>query len=128
MDKADVIKSLAKMFSEPEESEYIIEEKQIDNSTYLSLVAKDKEEYIETHPDYESFISILQYYNSRTLNYVVVRLNENKKKFFVEFTDSEREKFLNDVRDFYKRLVGANSKSIPLLESMVVEWVDALLK
>lgn len=128
MDKADIIKSLAQMFNETEESDYVIEEKQLDQNTYLSLVAKNKEENIETHPDYESLISILQYYNTRTLNYTVKRLNESKRKFFIEYTDSEREKFLNDVRDYYKRLVRANSKSLPLLESMIVEWVDDLLK
>lgn len=128
MDKSELIKSLAKMFDDTEESDYIIEEKQIDHNTYLSLVAKEKNEVIQTHPDFESLISILRYYNTKTLNYIVVKLNENKRKFFVEFSDSEREKFLNDVRDFYKRLVGANSKSLPLLESMIVEWVDGLLK
>lgn len=128
MDKSELIKSLAKMFDDTEESDYIIEEKQIDHNTYLSLVAKEKNEVIQTHPDFESLISILRYYNTKTLNYIVVKLNENKRKFFVEFSDSEREKFLNDVRDFYKRLVDANSKSLPLLESMIVEWVDGLLK
>ncbi len=128
MDKADVIKSLAKMFDEKEEKDYVIEKKQIDQNTYLSLIAKDKEENIPTHPDYETLISILQFHNSRTLNYVVKKLNDNKRKFFVEFSDSEKERFLSDVRDFYKRLVGANVKSLPLLESMIVEWVDDILK
>lgn len=128
MDKTELIKSLAKMFDETEESEYVIEEKQIDHHTYLSLIAKDQDESIPTHPDYESLISILRYYNSKTLNYIVQRLNENKRKFFIEFSVDEREKFLNEVRDYYKRLVGANSKSLPLLESMIVDWVDDLLK
>lgn len=128
MDKTEVIKSLAKMFDEKEESDYFFEEKQIDQNTYLSLIAKNKDDDIPTHPDYESLIGVLQYYNTRTLNYVAKRLKENKRKFFIEFTDSEREKFLNDVRDFHKRLLGANAKSVPLLESMIVDWVDDILK
>jgi Mg/Co/Ni transporter MgtE len=128
MDKEEVIKSLAKMFQETEESDYVIEEKQIDRNTYLSLVARNREEQIQTHPDYDAFVSILQYCNSKTLNYVVKRLNDNKRKFFVEYTDAEKEKFLNNVRDYYKRVVGANAKSLTLLESMIVEWVDDLLK
>lgn len=128
MDKSELIKSLAKMFDEKEESDYIIEEKQLDQRTYLSLVAKDRPENIPTHPDYELLINILQYYNTKTLNYVVMKLNENKRKFFIEYSEKEKEKFLDDVRDFYKRFIGSNSKSLPFLESMIAEWVDNLLK
>lgn len=128
MDKTEIIRSLEKMFNETEESDYVIEEKQIDKNKYLSLVARNKEEEIKTHPDYDTFINLLQYNNSKELKYIVKRLNDNKRKFFVEFTDSEREKFLNDVRDFHKRLLGANSKSLPLLELMIVDWANELLK
>jgi len=128
MDKTELIMALAKMFNETEEREYIIEEKQLDKNTYLSLVAKDKDENIQTHPDYDALIGILKYYNSKTLNYVIMRLNENKRKFFIEFNDNEKEKFLNDVRDLYKRFVGANTKSLPFLESMITEWLDNMLK
>jgi len=128
MDKTELIKSLAKMFNDEDEKDYVIEEKQIDQNKYLSLVAKSPEENIQTHPDYEALISILRYYNTKSLNYVIMLLKENKRKFFVEFSDSEKEKFLNETREFYKRFIGANTKSLPLLELMIVEWVNDLLK
>jgi len=129
MDKSELIKSLANMFNdEKEEKDYIIEEKQLDKTTYLSLVKKYNDNNMQTHPDYEALISILKYYNTKTLNYVVMRLNENKRKFFVEYSDSEKEKFLNDVRDLYERFIGANSKALPFLESMILEWMNNLLK
>ena len=128
MDKAEVLKSLAKLFNETEGNDKVTEEKSVDQSTFLERSVNIQEEFIHTHPDYDSLISILKYYNTRSLNYVVKKLDENKRKFFIEFSDSEKEKFLNEARDFYKRLVGVNSKSLPLLESMIVDWVDDLLK
>lgn len=39
-----------------------------------------------------------------------------------------KEVFLTEVRDLYKRLVGANSKNLAFIELMVVDWVDKLLE
>ena len=128
MDKTELIMSLAKLINDTEKSDYIIEEKQLDKNTYLSLVAKDKDENIQTHPDFEVLISILKYYNSKTLNYVIMRLNENKRKFFIEFNDNEKEKFLSDVRDLYEKFIGANTKYLPFLETIITDWLDNLLK
>lgn len=133
MDKEEIIKSLAKMFNEDnedDEKEYIAEEKQVGQNTYLTLDIKDIKDnvIIKTHPDYDALISFLKYYNKKTLNYVIMKLNENKRKFFIEFSDSEREKFLNDVRDFYERFIGANPKILPFLESMILEWLNDLIK
>lgn len=128
MDRTEVIRSLARMFEEPEENDYVIEEKQIDKKRYLALVTKDRDDLIQTHPDYEALIAIMQHYNTKNLNYAVKKLNDNKRKFFVEYTDSEREKFLDETRYFCKRLIGTNAMALPLLESVIVEWVDNLLK
>lgn len=128
MDKSEVLKSLAKMFDKTEESNYVIEEQQIDKSTYLTLIAKDDEEFITTHPDFDALISILQFYSTKNLNFAANKLKENKKKFFIEFTNVEKDKFLVEVRDLHKRLVGANQKNLAFIELMVVDWIDKLLK
>mgnify|MGYP001428335427 CR=1 FL=1 len=50
MDKSELIKSLANMFNdEKEEKDYIIEEKQLDKTTYLSLVKKYNDNNIYKH-------------------------------------------------------------------------------
>lgn len=115
MDRTEVIRSLARMFEEPEENDYVIEEKQIDKKRYLALVTKDRDDLIQTHPDYEALIAIMQHYNTKNLNYAVKKLNDNKRKFFVEYTDSEREKFLDETRDFCKRLIGTNAMTDKVL-------------
>lgn len=128
MDKSEVLKSLAKMFDNKEESNYIIEEQQIDNNTYRTLIAKEDEDFITTDPDFEALVSILQFHNTKNLNFVANKLKDNKRKFFVEYTKEEKEKFLVEVRDLHKRLIGANVKNLGFIEMMVVDWSNKLLK
>lgn len=129
MDKIDILKSLKDMFDNDSEKEqkYSIETKQIDKANYLSLVANDRGTFIQTHPDYETFLNLLRFHNTKASKYVANKLNENKIKFFAEYTDTEKDKFLDDTRDLYRRLVNSNSKNIVIIEDMIVEWVDNLL-
>ncbi len=126
MDKSEVLKSLAKMFEKTEESNYVIEEQQIDKNTYLTLIAKNEEDFITTHPDFEMFVNILQYHNTKNLNFVASKLKDNKRKIFMEFTDDEKEKFLVEIRDLHNRLVRANQKNLAFIELMVVDWIEKL--
>lgn len=128
MDKIDILRSLKDMFDNDAEKEqnYSIETKQIDKANYLSLVANDRRTFIQTHPDYETFLNLLKFHNTKATNYVAIKLNENKTKLFVEFADTEKEKFLDDTRDLYRRLINSNSKNVVIIEDMIVEWVDNL--
>lgn len=126
MDKRDLIMSLADSFNDSkDEQSFTIESKQIEKNNYLTLIA-DNREFVQTHPDYEVFINLLKYYNTKDLNYVLMKLNNNKKKIFVEFSDKEKNSFLNDVRDLYLKLKASNTRNIVFVESIIVDWVNKL--
>ncbi len=129
MDKNEILNSLKEMFdndSKNNEMDYTIESRQIDKNNYLTLVTKDKEDFIVTDPDYEAFINLLKYHNTKNLNYTAAKLNENKVKIFTEFSAEEREKLLNSMKDCYTRLSNSNTKNLPFVELMIVDWVNKL--
>lgn len=129
MDKWDIVNSLKEMFDKEQkntESDYVIESKQIDQNKYLTLIKKDKDEFIITDPDYEAFINLLKYHNTKNLNYVAAKLNDNKAKIFNEFSKEEREKLMNTIKDFYTRLSNSNVRNLPFVELLIVDWVDKL--
>lgn len=129
MDKREILLSLQSMLNnEPaEDSDYIIESKQIDNQNYLTLIAKEKEPFITTDPDYETFINLLKCYNRKELNYIVNKLNENKVKIFTEFDDEKRRKLLNDMKDLHNRLLTSTPRNIAFVEMMIVDWANKTL-
>lgn len=126
MDKREILLSLQDMFSTEKENEpdYTIESKQIDERHYLSLVAKDKEDFIVTDPDYDAFINLLKYYNTQELNYVVNKFNNNKVKIFTEYSEEKRMKLIADMRDLHNRLLNSNTRNIAFVEMMIVDWVN----
>lgn len=128
MDKKEILNSLREMFDKDvvKESDYIIESKQIDKNNYLTLITKDKEAFIIPNPDYEAFINLLKCHNTKDLNYVVKKLNDNKVKIFAEFSEAEREKLLNEMRDLYSRLSNSNTKNFPFVELMIIDWLNKL--
>ena len=132
MDKREVLLSLQSMLNNEEktDSDYIIESKQIDDSNCLTLIAKekDKESFITTDPDYETFVNLLKYQNTKELNHIVNRFNNNKVKIFTEYSDEKREKFLKDIRDLHTRLLTSNSRNMAFVEMMIKDWVDKNLE
>lgn len=129
MDKREILLSLQNMLnSEPaEESDYIIESKQIDNQNYLTLIAKEKEPFIVTDPDYDTFINLLKCYHRKDLNYVINKFNDNKVKIFTEYDDEKRKKLLNDIKDLHNRLLTSTPRNIAFVEMMIVDWVNKTL-
>jgi hypothetical protein len=126
MDKREVLLSLQSMLNNDkvEDSDYIIESNQIDDTKCLTLITKENENFITTEPDYEAFINLLKYHNTKELNYVVNKFNDNKVKIFTEYSDEQREKFLKDIRDLHNRLLTSNSRNMAFIEMMITDWVD----
>jgi hypothetical protein len=131
MDKRDeILLSLKEMFNNEvkEEPRYTVESKQIESKKYLSLVAREEEEFFITNPDYEAFINLLKYYNTKELNYIASKFDENKTKIFTQYADEEREKIIKDMKDFYARLSTSNERNFGFIEIMIVDWANTILK
>lgn len=131
MDKREILLSLQEMINkekteEKEEPRYTVESRQIDANNYLTLIAREKEESIITHPDYETFISLLKHHNTKEMNYVINKFNDNKAKIFKEYPDDEREKLLQDMRDLHYKLLNANQRNVAFVEIMIVDWVNQI--
>lgn len=129
MDKKDILNSLKEMFendTKKTETDYIIESNQIDNNKFLTLIKKDREEDVITDPEYDAFINLLKYHNTKNLNHVAAKLNDNKVKIFNEFSEEEREKLLNTIKDFFSRLSNSNDRNLPFVELMIVDWVNQI--
>lgn len=125
MDKREVLSSLQEMFNkENNVSDYIIESKQIDDCDYLTLITKDKEDFVATHPDYDAFINLLKYYNTKESNYAASKLNDNKVKIFTEYSAEEQDKLINEMKDLYSRLASSNQRNIAFVEMMIVDWIN----
>ena len=126
MDKRDVLLTLQSMLNNDtvEDSDYIIESKQIDDKKCLTLITKENENYITTEPDYEAFINLLKFHNTKELNHIVNRFNNNKVKIFTEYSDEQKDKFLKDIRDLHNRLLTSNSRNMAFIEMMITDWAN----
>lgn len=129
MDKREILLSLQSMLNNDtkEDPDYIIESKQIDDQNYLTLITIDKEPFITTDPDYDTFINLLKYYNRKDLNLVVSKLNDHKVEIFTEYSDEKRKKLLYDMRDLHNRLLASTPRNIAFIEMMIVDWVNNTL-
>lgn len=129
MDRREILLSLQSMLNNDkvEKPDFIIESKQIDEKECLTLITKDKEDFITTEPDYEAFINLLKYHNTRELNHIVSKFNNNKVKIFTEFSDEKREKLLKDMRDLHNRLLTSTPRNIAFVEMMIIDWVNKTL-
>lgn len=131
MDKREILLTLQNMFDdekEKNEPDFTIESKQIDKNNYLTLITRDNEDFIFIDPDYEAFITLLKYHNTKELNYVVKKFNDNKVKIFTEYSDEQRKKLLEDMKDLRSRLSNSNQRNIAFVEMMIVDWVNNILQ
>lgn len=126
MDKREVLLSLQSMLNDDtvDDSDYIIESKQIDDKKCLTLITKENENFITADPDYDAFINLLKYHNTKELNYIVNKFNDNKVKIFTEYSDERRGKFLKDIRDLHNRLLTSNPRNMAFIEMMITDWVN----
>ena len=129
MDKREILLSLKEMFNndEKEKPRYTVESKQIDKTNYLSLVANGKEELLITDPDYDAFIGLLKHRNTKDLNYIVSKFEDNKVKIFTEYSVDERKKLLQEMRELYLKLINANQRNVAFVELMIVDWANNIL-
>jgi|GEM_PF-1139779 len=131
MDKREILLTLQNMFDdekEKNEPDFTIESKQIDKNNYLTLITRDNEDFIFIDPDYEAFITLLKYHNTKELNYVVKKFNDNKVKIFTEYSDEQRKKLLEDMKDLRSRLSNSNQRNMAFVEMMIVDWVNNILQ
>ncbi len=128
MDKSEILKSLTNLFNEQQKDEdsYIITSNSIDKNNYLTLITKSNEDSFITDPDYDAFVNILKYYNTRDLKYAANKLELCKVKVLKEFSDAERTKFMSEMKDLHNRLIGANTQTLPFLEVLIKDWVNEL--
>ncbi|HCL03850.1 MAG TPA: hypothetical protein DHW61_15830 [Lachnoclostridium phytofermentans] len=129
MDKRDILLTLQNMFEDKEKDEpdFTIESKQIDKNNYLTLITRDNEDFIGIDPDYEAFIALLKYHNTKELNYIVKKFNDNKVKIFTEYSDEQRKKLLEEMKDLQSRLSNSNQRNIVFVEMMIVDWANKIL-
>lgn len=130
MEKNDLLNKLKDAFSEKEnvESDYVIESKSIDNNNYLTLIAKNRNEEEINNPDFENFANLLKYQGTNDCVYMAKKLQDNKLRILLELPEDRRIKILTDMKEFHNRLLTANARTLPLLTSMIKEWIEGILK
>ena len=126
MDKSEILRSLNDMFNEKpdDEASYTIASNTIDKNDYLTLITKENEDSLLTDPDYDAFINIMKYYNTKDLRYAAIKLEQIKGKVLKEFSDADRIKFRSEMKDLHSRLLGANNQTLPFLEVLIKDWVN----
>ncbi|HWT27010.1 MAG TPA: hypothetical protein VN131_03655 [Mobilitalea sp.] len=128
MDKSEILKSLSDMFAEKQDddSDYVIESKTIEKNNYLTLIAKEKEDSYITDPDFEAFVNLLKYYNTKELNYAASKMQNNKVKILKELPDEERAKVLKEMRELHNKLLGSRPQTMSLVESLIKDFIDTI--
>lgn len=130
MEKRELLSKLKDAFAEKEktESDYVIESKAIDNNNYLTLIAKNKTDAEINNPDFENFINLLKYQSTNDCVYMAQKLQDNKNKILLEQSEEKRKKLLADIKEFHNRLLTVNQRTLPLLISMISEWMKDNIK
>ena len=77
--------------------------------------------------DYDAFIGLLKHRNTKDLNYIVSKFEDNKVKIFTEYSVDERKKLLQEMRELYLKLINANQRNVAFVELMIVDWANNIL-
>ncbi len=128
MDKSEILRSLNDLFNKEsnDDASYVITSNTIDKNNYLTLIAKDKDAFSITDPDYDAFINILKYYNTKDLKYAASKLENCKVKVLKDLPEAERLQFMSEMKDLHSRLLGANDQTISFIEVLIKDWVNKL--